>query len=285
MDLDCSRRSWRKWPQSIWAGMTITRRRFSTGQVLRSYRPYWRFAMDEPWSRTFQAMTAHMLPSCAAAHLPAWRWLKSLRQALWKHRLKQNEPALVIVTTVTSSLARLEDSDSRSAIDLAKQAGATVFLDEAYGARLRPVLHGGAKSLQLGADLAVTNADKAGLSGPRAGILVGRQDAVVNVQARAAELGQEARAPIAAGALRSLQDGSTPSIYGRKRRTVPSLPTRWKSTLAADMVRRSDLGPAIGEEDILADMMSRRDVSTRQASYRPRQAQPSECSYCATSAC
>ncbi|MEM8951467.1 MAG: aminotransferase class I/II-fold pyridoxal phosphate-dependent enzyme, partial [Pseudomonadota bacterium] len=87
--------------------------------------------------------------------------------------LAREAPALVIVTTVTSTLARMSDEAAATAVQAAKAAGAVVFLDEAYGARLRPVLHGGAQSLTLGADLAITNADKAGLSGPRAGIIAG----------------------------------------------------------------------------------------------------------------
>ena len=119
--------------------------------------------------------------------------------------IAQHAPALVIITTVTSSLARMADDQTRHAIAAAKAAGATVFMDEAYGARLRPVLHGGALSLTMGADFAITNADKAGLSGPRAGILCGATEPVLATLAKASELGQEARAPITAGAMRSLQ--------------------------------------------------------------------------------
>ena len=74
-------------------------------------------------------------------------------------RIAAKAPALVVVTTVTSTLARLPDDETRRAVAAAKSAGATVFLDEAYGARLRPVLPGGAARLTLGADFAITNAD------------------------------------------------------------------------------------------------------------------------------
>ncbi|WP_419906428.1 aminotransferase class I/II-fold pyridoxal phosphate-dependent enzyme [Hoeflea sp.] len=177
-----------------------------------------------------------------------------------ENALFQEKPALVVVTTVTSSLARLEDGDSRTAIEMAQHSGAIVFLDEAYGARLRPVLHGGEKSLHLGADLAVTNADKAGLSGPRAGVLVGRQDAVVSVQAKASELGQEARAPIAAGALRSLQRFD-PEHLRQEARDGAIIADALEERFGHAIVRRSDLGPAIGEEDVLSDMLGRRDVA------------------------
>jgi len=110
-------------------------------------------------------------------------------------------PALVVVTTVTSSLARLADADTAQAIAAAKDRGAVVFMDEAYGARLRRVLHGGCRSLEFAADAAITNTDKAGLSGPRGGVVVGRPDTVLAILAKASELGIEARAPIALGAL------------------------------------------------------------------------------------
>ena len=83
--------------------------------------------------------------------------------------LAEHKPALVVVTTVTSTLARIPDDQTRAAVAAGKAAGATVFLDEAYGARLRPILHQGALSMTLGADFAITNADKAGLSGPGPG--------------------------------------------------------------------------------------------------------------------
>ncbi len=170
--------------------------------------------------------------------------------------LARERPALVIVTTVTSSLARLPDDKSRRAIQAVRRAGATTLLDEAYGARLRPVLHGGDKSLRLGAELAVTNADKAGLSGPRAGILVGKPDAVVAVQAKASELGQEARAPIAVGAMRSLQKFD-PEHLCAEARDGATIAEGLEQRFGADIVKRSDLGPSIGEEDILALVLDR----------------------------
>lgn len=169
--------------------------------------------------------------------------------------IEQHNPALVLITTVTSTLARLDDAVTQAAIAAGKAADATVFLDEAYGARLRPVLHGGAKSLTMGADLAVTNADKAGLSGPRAGVLCGASAPVLATLAKASELGQEARAPIAAGAMRSLQKFDPQDILDEAR-DGQSIADALGVLFGADVIMRSDLGPMVAEEDILSLMMT-----------------------------
>src|SRR5699024_6316981 len=126
-------------------------------------------------------------------------------------------PRLVIVTTVTSSLERLADPDIVAVVDAARARGARVLLDEAYGARLRPALYDGVASLALGADLTVTNCDKAGLSGPRAGIFAGGADLVAEVAAVAAGFGMEARAPISAGVLRALEVYSSAELRNEAR--------------------------------------------------------------------
>lgn len=168
--------------------------------------------------------------------------------------ISQYAPALVVITTVTSSLARISDDQTRHAIAVAKAAGATVFMDEAYGARLRPVLHGGALSLGMGADFAITNADKAGLSGPRAGVLCGATEPVLATLAKASELGQEARAPIAAGAMRSLQAFDSEDLR-TEARDGASIADALSTTWGEDVVHRSDLGPMLDEQDVLARVM------------------------------
>lgn len=172
----------------------------------------------------------------------------------WLKVIEAQRPSLVVITTVTSSLERLEDHITQEIVQYAQALGANVFLDEAYGARLRTVLHGGTLSLQLGADLAVTNCDKAGLSGPRAGVLVGRAELVTAAAARGAEFGMEARAPIAAAVLRSLQkyqpeDLREESVAGQK------LADALAQKMGADLVQRSDLGPMVEEDAVLRVLM------------------------------
>lgn len=170
--------------------------------------------------------------------------------------LNREQPTLFVVTTVTSSLARLEDTATEMAITTAKAQGAIVFMDEAYGARLRPVLHAGKKSLMLGGDVAITNTDKAGLCGPRAAVVVGDPTAVVSIVAKASELGMEARAPIAAGALRSLQ-GFDPQVLMTEAQEGQTIADALSASFGADLVVRSDLGPMIDEQDVLSILLEK----------------------------
>jgi L-seryl-tRNA(Ser) seleniumtransferase len=170
--------------------------------------------------------------------------------------LAEHRPALVVVTTVTSGLERLPDQVTLAAVRQAKQQDAIVLLDEAYGARLRPVLHDGLPSLQLEADASITNSDKAGLTGPRAGIMAGRPEVVLAVLAKASEHGMEARAPIAAGALRALQ-GFTPDLLRQEAAEGQRIAEILSAKYGPDIVVRSDLGPIIHEEDVF-EIVNRR---------------------------
>lgn len=171
--------------------------------------------------------------------------------------LESSSPALVVVTTVTSTLALLDDSVTRTAIAAAHEAGVVVFMDEAYGARIRPVLHTGARSLELGADVAITNTDKAGLSGPRGGVLVGREEPVVAILARASELGIEARAPIALGALRSLE-AFDPKVLVQEvddgRAVADALARQFGPEVS---FVRTELGPSVSEETVMQVVQER----------------------------
>ncbi|MBP2511527.1 MULTISPECIES: selenocysteine synthase [Agrobacterium] len=178
---------------------------------------------------------------------------------------------LVIVTTVTSALARLDDALTIAVVEEAHRAGAIVFLDEAYGARLRPVLHGGQKALALGADIAITNCDKAGLSGPRAGVLVGRSGLVMAAAAKAAEYGMEARAPIAAAVLRSLQKFD-PRHLKQEAAAGQELAAALEAAMGGGVVMRSDLGPMINEDAVLAIILERASISAGALSVVPCEA-------------
>ena len=144
----------------------------------------------------------------------------------------------------------LPDELTAAAVSSAKRADCTILMDEAYGARFRPVLHGGAPSLSFGADLVITNADKAGLSGPRAGVLCGDPAALIPVQAKASELGMEARAPVTVGAMRSLQS-FTPDLLIQEAQDGQDLAAALEAKLVEDIVARSALGPKIDEQDAL----------------------------------
>lgn len=186
----------------------------------------------------------------------------------WLSAIEENRPALIVVTTVTSSLEFLPDSTAMDVCAVARARQMTVLLDEAYGARMRPVLRGGALSLRLGGDLAITNCDKAGLSGPRSGVIVGRADLVTSVQAKASEFGMEARAPIAASALRSLQRFS-PKDLTEEAESGQQLAHALRARLGSELVAVSDLGPMIEEDAALAEVFRRAETTPEGTSLVP----------------
>jgi len=159
--------------------------------------------------------------------------------------------SLLIVTSVASSLATMSETDIGGSIAAARRHGVPALVDDAYGARLRPVIHGGVAALQHGADLVMTNADKAGLHGPRAGFVAGDPALVARVAGRAAELGLEARAPIALGVLRGLQAWA-PDDLRREAADGEILADALIAGVGAGVAHRTALGPIVLAEDALS---------------------------------
>ena len=189
----------------------------------------------------------------------------------FQEALARMNPALAIITPVTSNLDRIEEASLEQMLRLATRAGAITFVDDAYGARIRPILHDGTSAIRLGADVVVTNGDKAGLIGPRAGILVGRPNLVSKVAAQGAELGMEARGPIMAAMTRSLQ-AFDPALLLEERRLGEVLTGLMRERYGADRVSSSDLGPIIDENDMLHLMMERAGKSPEDTTIVPAEA-------------
>jgi len=168
--------------------------------------------------------------------------------------------SVLVVTTVTSSLARLSETDIGEAVAMGHRAGLPVLLDDAYGARIRPVLHGGAPGFAHGADLVITNADKAGLPGPRAGIMAGDAALMARITAAGSLIGLEARAPLAAGVLRGLE-AYTPDDLRHEAAQGAALSDALAPRLGGGAVQRTDLGPMIAAEEVLALACARAGIA------------------------
>jgi L-seryl-tRNA(Ser) seleniumtransferase len=112
--------------------------------------------------------------------------------------------SLVVITAVSSELEILDQDLLLQVVALARSKDLPILLDDAYGARLRPIIFDGLKSLETGVDVGVTSTDKAGMGGPRAGLMAGDAGMIGRIAARAAELGLEARPPLALGVWASL---------------------------------------------------------------------------------
>jgi L-seryl-tRNA(Ser) seleniumtransferase len=185
--------------------------------------------------------------------------------------LDRPDVRLLVITSVSSELDTLGTADLTRAADLARARGIATLLDDAYGARLRPVVHDGPKSLQLGVDLALSNSDKSGLEGPRAGFIGGQAELVQRARARASEFGQEARAPIALGVLRSLERYS-PELLRQEIALGEQLTQGLVARLSPERVRRTDIGPLVTEDDILSLALERADLPAEAAPVVPCEA-------------
>ena len=171
--------------------------------------------------------------------------LDELEQAL-----AETTGPLVIVTGVTSEQIVMPEETFLDALRIAKRADRKVLVDDAYGARIRTVLFGQPEARRAGADLAITSNHKAGLLGPRAGLLVGEPSLVRAVLSTATELGQESRAPLALGVLRSLERYQ-PEHLRSEAAAGQSLHAALAERLGPDRVSPTALGPIIEQDDIL----------------------------------
>jgi len=169
---------------------------------------------------------------------------------------------LAVITRVTSELEVMSADSTRRVIEAARDAGCPTLLDDAYGARAGPELLGQPRALEFDADLAITSCDKAGLRGPRAGLMAGDPDLVTRALATGSEFGLEARGPIQLGVLRALQTFAPASLRADARAGV-GITAGLKARLAHGRVRETIMGPTIAEEDVLSILHERGSVDSR----------------------
>ena len=116
------------------------------------------------------------------------------------------EPGVPLVAVCGSYRGIIRDEVMSEVCRIAHAKGVPVLVDDASGARNRVVSYGQSSALDLGADLVFTSCEKAGLYGPRAGILLGRNDLVLRVGAKTVMLGTDARPSIVASVIRALEE-------------------------------------------------------------------------------
>jgi L-seryl-tRNA(Ser) seleniumtransferase len=185
--------------------------------------------------------------------------------------LAETSGPLVIVTGVTSELIVMPEETFLEALRMTKRAGRTAFVDDAYGARIRTVLCGQPEARRAGADLAITSNHKAGLLGPRAGLLVGEAALVRVVLSKAMELGQEGRAPLALGVLRSLERYG-PEHLQSEAAVGQSLHAALADRLGHDRVTATELGPLIEQDEILTIARERAQAGSARPVVVPAEA-------------
>ena len=170
--------------------------------------------------------------------------------------------SLAVITRVTSELEIMSADSTRWIIGAARDAGCPTLLDDAYGARIGPDLLGQPRALELDVDLAITSCDKAGLGGPRAGLMAGDPDLVTAALATGSEFGLEARGPIQLGVLRALQ-AFAPASLRADAETGAGITAGLRAKFAHGRVRETIMGPTITEEDVLSILRERGPVDPR----------------------
>jgi L-seryl-tRNA(Ser) seleniumtransferase len=178
--------------------------------------------------------------------------------------LARDDVSLVVITGVSSELEVIAENFLMEVIELVKAKNIAVFLDDAYGARLRPIIYNQPKTLQTGVDIGVTACDKAGLGGPRAGLMVGRSDLVERIVTRAGELGLEARPPLALGVWASLSEFN-PASLGREVEFGEILYDHLRERFESDKIIKSGLGASIPAEDVMDLVYSLSGVNEKPA--------------------
>jgi len=185
--------------------------------------------------------------------------------------LNSGAGSLVIVTGVSSDLDCLDAVAFSQAVHLARSAGRTVLVDDAYGARVRPILLGQEHALDAGADLVVTSTQKAGLGGPRAGLMAGHGGLLEVVASRASEMGMEARAPLAVSVLRALERFG-PDMLRAESSVGERLASRSMAIFGEACVENTLLGPRITADSILNAALDRAGIARADAPVVPVEA-------------
>ena len=151
--------------------------------------------------------------------------------------------ALLVVTRLAVTYDALDGEVVAGAVELARQAGVRVFVDDAGGARVAPAVFGQPRTLELGVAVGATGLDKYGTVGPRLGLLGGERELVGEIRAKAYELGLEARPMLFPAVVASLEQ------YDPER--VRDLVAATKEVAAA---LRSRLGDLVHETPVTAQL-------------------------------
>ena len=191
----------------------------------------------------------------AGAHFVDTVGSNELEQAL----AQAQKVSLVVLTRLAVSYEILAIDEIRRIVDLAKQTGAKVLVDDAGGARVGPAIFDQPRALELGVAVASTGLDKYGTVGPRLGILGGHTELVDRIRVCAVELGLEARPMLYPAVVRSLEQYS-PARVRELVATTKNVASELKAILG-DRVFETPVIAMLRGEDILDVAMERANIS------------------------
>ena len=124
---------------------------------------------------------------------------------LEKEWLKGGAPRVLLITPISASKRHLPFDEFTRALALPRKPDTIAYVDDAHMAS-RVAFFEEPRTFQVGAiDIAGCSADKH-VAGPRAGVLVGRKNLIVEIGSRAYELGLEAQAGQYVGVANALKN-------------------------------------------------------------------------------
>lgn len=182
-----------------------------------------------------------------------------------------DDTSLIVITGSTMDHQVIEVEEFKEIIKMAKSRSKSsnieipVMVDDASGARLRPVIFNQPSAIELGADLVVTSTDKL-MNGPRGGLMSGRQDLINKIKSKAHQFGLEAQPPLVAGMVRGLENYNSENLLEsleKKQELIKSLKSQlegFEETPTGVMITPEALSLEIGNEGIIT-VLSDSDIS------------------------
>ena len=166
---------------------------------------------------------------------------------------------VVFVTRLSVSYEILSEGDLHQIINIARDHGAKIIVDDAGGARVGPACFDQSRLLELGVDVGATGLDKYGTTGPRLGLLGGDIGLVAKIRSRAYEMGVEARQLLYPAVIESLRNYSAEKVRERVAVTK-EVGHALKQRLGDNRVLETPVIVQLMAEDILEIAMERANL-------------------------
>ena len=123
-------------------------------------------------------------------------------------RLMDREPDVPLVAVCPLYRGVVPEETLEAVCSVAQRRDVPVYMDDAAGARMRPLVYGQRRAIEMGADVVSTSCEKAAMHGPRASLIVGKGPLMMRIAAKANVLGTDARPSVVAAIVRALEEYS-----------------------------------------------------------------------------
>ena len=123
-------------------------------------------------------------------------------------RFLDRDPNVPLVTVCPLYRGVVPEETLEAVCSVAQRRDVPVYMDDAAGARMRPLVYGQRRAIEMGADVVSTSCEKAAMHGPRASLIVGKGPLMMRIAAKANVLGTDARPSVVAAIVRALEEYS-----------------------------------------------------------------------------